>query len=78
MLVKAPSDLLFWDSEEEEFIGEDALEFEEALAAPEDLRADPFYFVRAYTASRGDIWHASRVGDVGRVRFTAFSSTKAP
>lgn len=57
------------DEEEEEFIGDDALDFEEALAAPDDVQQDPYYFVRTYKTARGDVWHASRIGDTARVRY---------
>ena len=55
------------EEEEEEWIGT-AEEFEEALAAPESIESDPYFFVRTHTTDQGSIWHAARIGDTERVQ----------
>ena len=57
-----------YEEETREWLGE-GLEFEEALAPPESLEEDPYFFVRSYTSNQGDVWQASRIGDTERLRY---------
>ena len=56
-----------YEEETKEWLGE-GLEFEDALAAPDELEHDPYFFVRSYTTQQGDVWQAARIGDHARIR----------